>query len=155
MYEKLGGSITKYQSLNKQSDVKISFKVRAVQINRPWLDLSVLDYTVSSESTGSWSTGELNADNRGSFPLLSTQMIVAKDITVTASTEMEQGAINDACSLVSNNYNTYCYIYVANNLLLQFSFGSDSYKTINTNSIELKGTQVIGYVCTVVPKYPR
>ena len=107
----MGGSITKYHSLNKQSDVKISFKVRAVQINRPWLDLSVLNYTVSSERTGSWSTGELSADNKGTFPLLSTQMIVARDITVTASTKMEQGAINDACSLVSNDYNTYCYVY--------------------------------------------
>ena len=152
MYEKLGGSITKYHSLNKQSDVKISFKVRAVQINRPWLDLSVLNYTVSSEDPGSWSTGELSADNKGTFPLLSTQMIVARDITVTASTKMEQGAINDACSLVSNDYTL---IAIVNNSLLQFAVGSDSYKTINNNSIELKGTQVIGYVCTVVQKYPR
>ena len=109
MYKKLGGSITKYHSLNKQSDVKISFKVRSVQINRPWLDLSVLNsrnFTIDGEDPGSWSTGELSADNKGSFPLLSTQMIVASGITVTASTEMEQNAINDACELVSNNYNT-------------------------------------------------
>ena len=148
----MGGSITKYQSLNKQSDVKISFKIRAVQITRPWLDLSVLNYTVSSERTGSWSTGELSADNKGTFPLLSTQMIVARDITVTASTEMEQGAINDAYSLVSNDYTL---IAIVNNLLLQFAVGGDSYRIINNTSIELKGTQVIGYVCTVVPKYPR
>ena len=90
MYEKLGGAVTKYQSLNKQSDVKISFKVRAVQINRPWLDLSILEntnYTIDGEKPQNWSTGELNADNKGWFPLCSTQMIVAKDITVTASTK--------------------------------------------------------------------
>ena len=106
MYKKLGGAVTKYHSLNKHSDVKISFKVRAVQINRPWLDLSNTNYTIDGEKPQNWSTGELNADNKGWFPLCSTQMIVAKDITVTASTEMEQNAINDACSLVSNNYNT-------------------------------------------------
>ena len=104
MYTKLGGSVATYYTLDKHSDVKISFKVRAVQINRPWIDLSVLNnkyYTVYGEDPGSWSTGELDADNKGSFPLLSTQMIVARDIKVTASTEMEHQAIADACSLVS------------------------------------------------------
>ena len=104
MYKKLGGSVTTCYGLNKHSDVKISFKVRAVQINRPWLDLSVLknkNYTIYGEDPGSWSTGELDADNKGSFSLLSTQMIVAKDITVTTNTEIEHKAIADACSLVS------------------------------------------------------
>ena len=100
----MGGSVNAYHSLDQHSDVEISFKVRAVQINRPWLDLSVLknkNYTIDGEEPGSWSTGEIDADNNGSFPLLSTQMIVAKDITVTASTEMEHKAIADACSMVS------------------------------------------------------
>ena len=104
MYTKLGGSVKKYYSLNKRSDFEIKFKVRAVQISRPWLDLSILrnkNYTISGEDSGSWSTGELNADNKGSFPLYITQIIVAKDITVTASTEMEHGAIADTCLLVS------------------------------------------------------
>ena len=99
MYKKLGGSVT-----DEHSDVKISLKVRAVQISRPWLDTSILknrNFTIDGEAPGSWSTGELSADNNGSFPLLSTQMIVAKDITVIASTEMEHKAITDACSLVS------------------------------------------------------
>lgn len=69
-------------------DVKISFKVRSVQINRPWLDLSALrieNYKIPGERPGTWSTGELNSTNDGSFPLLTTQMIVAKDIKITAS----------------------------------------------------------------------
>ena len=105
MYKTLGGSVTTYCGLNKCSDVKISFKVRAVQIIRPWLDLSVLknkNYTIYGEDPGRWSTGELDADNKGSFPLVSTKMIVAKDITVTTtSIEIEHKAIADACSLVS------------------------------------------------------
>ena len=103
MYKKLGGPVNTYYSLDKRSDVEISFKVRSVQINRPWLDISMLNrnFTIDGEDPGSWSTGELDADNNGSFPLLSTQMIVAKNITVTGSTEMEHEVIADACSLVS------------------------------------------------------
>ena len=96
MYKKLGGSVT-----DRHSDVKISLKVRTVEIKRPWLDLSILknrNFTIDGQGPGSWSTGELSAENKGSFPLLSTHMIVAKDITVTASTEMEQKAVDDLVS---------------------------------------------------------
>ena len=92
----MGGSIT-----GEYSDVKISLKVRTVQISRPWLDTSILknrNFTIDGEPPGSWSTGELSADNKGSFPLLSTQMIVARDIIVTASTETEHKAIVDLVS---------------------------------------------------------
>ena len=102
LYKKLGGSVN--TSLVEHGDVKISLKIRTVQISRPWLDTSILknkNYTIDGEDPGSWSTGELDADNNGSFPLLTTQIIVAKDVTVTASTEMEQKAIIDACSMVS------------------------------------------------------
>jgi len=70
------------------TDIEISFKVRAVQISRRWLDLAALKlkkYTIPGLRTGDWSTGELSTSNKGSFPLLSTQMIVAKDVKVTAS----------------------------------------------------------------------
>ena len=103
MYAKLGGSLNTCYSLVEHSDVNISFKVRTVQIHRPWLDTAILknkNYTIDGEDPGSWSTGELDADNNGSFPLLPNQMIVAKDITVTASAEIEHKAIIDACSLV-------------------------------------------------------
>ena len=101
MYKKLGGSVNTFV---EHSDVNISLKVRTVQINRPWIDTSILkfrNYTIDGEDPGSWSTGELDADNNGSFPLLPNQMIVAKDITVTASTEIEHKTIIEACSLVS------------------------------------------------------
>ena len=89
---------------DEHSDVKISLKVRTVQISRPWFDPSVLsniNYTINGEKEGSWSTGELSADNDGWFPLLPTQMIVARDIKVTPSTKMEHKAIANACSQVS------------------------------------------------------
>ena len=83
-----GGNRTeKSISTEASRNVKISFKVRSVQINRPWLNLATLkieNYTIPGFGPGSWSTGELASSNQGSFPLLSTQVIVAKDIKVTA-----------------------------------------------------------------------
>ena len=87
---KLGGEGSEEKRIETGNswDVKISFKVRSVQINRPWLDLSALkieNYRIPGLAPGAWSTGVLDSSNKGSFPLLTTQMIVAKDITVTAA----------------------------------------------------------------------
>ena len=74
--------------IGNSQDVKIDLKVRSVQINRPWIDLSALkiqDWRIPGERPGAWSTGVLDSNNNGSFPLLSTRMIVARKITVTAS----------------------------------------------------------------------
>lgn len=76
------GKTEKSISTEASRNVKISFKVRSVQINRPWLNLATLKidkYTIPGFGPGSWSTGELTSSNQGSFPLLSTQVIVAKD----------------------------------------------------------------------------
>ena len=82
------GKMEKEIAADGSRDLNLSFKVRSVQINRPWLDLSALkvqNYNIPGEKAGSWSTGEVNSKNDGSLPLISTQMIVARDITVTAS----------------------------------------------------------------------
>jgi len=76
--------------------IKISLKVCPVRINRPWLNLSTLTikpFTIPGFDPGTWSTGELNFNNKGIFPMLSTQLIVAKDITITTvkfSKEVQQ-----------------------------------------------------------------
>jgi len=100
----LGGCITT-NNFNKLSDVKISLKVREAVIKRPWFDMSLLyneNFKTPLETSESWSTGNLDKNNRKAFPLLSTGIIVAKDITATSATEIiEDKAINDVCSLVS------------------------------------------------------
>ena len=104
-YKKLGGSVSAGYSflslmlggegsqehrieIGNSRDVKISFKVHSVQINRPWLDPSALKinkWIIPGLAPDAWSTGVLDSSNKGSFPLLTTQLIVAKDITVTAA----------------------------------------------------------------------
>jgi len=76
---------------NSKSDlqVQLSLRVRAVEIKRPWLDLTTAlsngNFKVPGDKTGSWSSGELSNKNKGSFPLLSKQMIVGKNFSITAS----------------------------------------------------------------------
>ena len=70
------------------SDLKISFKVRKVIIQRPWLEPSVLEYStlgIEELDKGSWSNGKLDKSNEGSFPLLPTDCIVAKDVVIQAN----------------------------------------------------------------------
>jgi len=61
------------------------------------------NFKIPGERPGSWSTGVLDKYNTGSFPLLSTEIIVAKDVTVTTATTMigDKAIIGDVCSLVS------------------------------------------------------
>ena len=88
----VGGGFSKTNgnsSLTKEgSNLKISFKVRKVIIQRPWLEPSVLEYPtlgIKGLDKGSWSNGKLDKSNEGSFPLLPTACIVAKDVVIQAN----------------------------------------------------------------------
>ena len=75
------------------SDVRISFEVRSVQINRPWVDLSALElqnWKIPGLATGSWSTGVLDSSNKGLFAILPTEMIVVRNVTVAATKFSEE-----------------------------------------------------------------
>ena len=52
------------------------------------MDTALLDYkdlTLANTQAGQWSTGVLEPANQGSFTLLPTSMVLATDITVSAS----------------------------------------------------------------------
>ena len=70
------------------SDLKIAFKVRKVLIQRPWLEPNLFRYPtigIKGLNNSSWSSGELNSKtNKGTFPLLPTAMVVAKDVVISA-----------------------------------------------------------------------
>ena len=68
--------------------LSISFKVKTVDIRRPWMDTALLDYTcltLADASAGQWSDGKMQASTSQSFPLLPTAMVLATDIQVTAT----------------------------------------------------------------------
>ena len=70
------------------SNLEISFKIRKVTVQRPWMDPAILNYPIigiKGLPAGAWSNGELNGKtNKGNFPLLPTAMIVAKDVTISS-----------------------------------------------------------------------
>ena len=70
----------------KAKDLAITFMVRKVKINRPWLETSMFNYKtigISGLEAKSWSTGTLDSkQNNGQFPLLPTAMVVAKDVCI-------------------------------------------------------------------------
>jgi hypothetical protein len=91
-FESEGKKTVKTTSENEKG-LRISFKVKTVDIVRPWMDTSLLDYNSLSlvdASKGQWSTGEMNPANSGSFPLLPTSMVLAADISVTATSFSSQ-----------------------------------------------------------------
>ena len=67
-------------------DLTITFMVRKVKINRPWLETSMFNYKtigISGLEIESWSNGTLDSkENKGQFPLLPTAMVVAKDVCI-------------------------------------------------------------------------
>ena len=75
------------------SAVVITFKVRKVVVQRPWLETLLLNYpTIGIKGLGkqSWSTGQLEASsNKGQFPLLPTAFVVAKDVAISAKSYSE------------------------------------------------------------------
>ena len=93
-----------------QSQINISFKIRKVFINRPWLTPAILNYPtlgIQGQKAGSWSSGVLDNTNKGIFPLLPTAFVVAKDITL--SSNMYSDAAEEALSKIS----THSYVRVS------------------------------------------
>ena len=86
------GGFTKKQGntslTQKGSNLKITFKIRKVLVQRPWFQPSIMQYPtlgINGVPQNSWSNGELSfKDNRGLFPILPTAFVVAKDVVIHA-----------------------------------------------------------------------
>ena len=75
-------------STENEQDISISFKIKTVEIHRPWMETALFDYraiTLASAAAGQWSAGEMSPSNKGSFTLLPTSMVLARDIVVTTT----------------------------------------------------------------------
>lgn len=63
----------------------ITFQIRKVLIHRPWMEIGILQNPtlgIAGLKAGGWSTGKLEPNNTGQFPLLPTAMIVAKNVII-------------------------------------------------------------------------
>lgn len=69
-------------------EISISFKGRIIEIVRPWLDTSLLAYnniTLAGAEEAQWSTGVMDRSNNGTFPLLPTNFVAVKYVTITGN----------------------------------------------------------------------
>jgi hypothetical protein len=85
--------------------VAFQLDVARVDIERPWLDESLLaelaPLAMRSFPVGGWSNGQLDVSNTGVFPLLATGFVVARHICFTAA-EWEPGFLADVlCSTLT------------------------------------------------------
>lgn len=114
----------------------VTFKFCRVNIERPWLKLALLsnpNWWMFNTPAGMYSTGSPD-DNPGMFPLLATSLIVIRDLKITANWSPEdQANLGDAAS---------------------FGFFDVRHGTVNSNTLEVKGLQVIGWVSKLMPKLP-
>ncbi|WP_394828800.1 hypothetical protein [Pendulispora albinea] len=114
----------------------ISFKFCRVTIERPWFKLALLNtknWWMFDTPGGEYSTGAAEA-NPGMFPLITTSFIVIRDLKITAnwSQEDRQNLANAA----------------------SFAFFDLRGGTLNNNTFEVKGLQVIAWLSRLMPKLP-
>ncbi len=114
----------------------VSFRYCRVNIERPWLKLALLNtknWWMFDTPAGEYSSGASNA-NPGMFPLLSTSFIAIRDLKITANWKQE-----DKTHLKS---------------AASFGFFDLNGATVNNDTIEVKGLQVIASICNLTPKLP-
>lgn len=114
----------------------ISFRLCRVNIDRPWLKLALLstkNWWMFDTPGGEYSTGSADA-NPGMFPLLATSFIAIRDLRISANWSQED----------------------RDNLNNAASFGCFDLRdgTVNNNTIEVKGLQIIAWISRLMPKLP-
>jgi hypothetical protein len=118
------------------SGFNISFKYSRVNIDRQWLKFALLNlknWYIIGTSSGQYSSGNLDS-NTGLFPLLPIAFIAIRDLKITADwSSQDLDTIQQSASIgpfdIQNN-------------------------SINQNTIEVKGLQIIAWISKATPLLP-
>jgi hypothetical protein len=118
------------------SGFSISFKFCRINIDRNWLKLALLNtrsWYMSNTAAGEYSTGKSEA-NPGIFPLLPVSLVAICDLKITANWSPEDRAnLNSAISFGPFNIQN---------------------RTLNQNTLEVKGLQIIAWISRLTPSLP-
>ena len=175
LYRSLLFYLDKASLTEEGSDLKITFKVRKVNIERPWLNPDILKHSnlgIKSFKRGEWSTGSLDPkENPGTFPLLPTACIVVKNIKVSAvafSANFEERIQRDSAAVSKIwTLNTNSKISRLNQIEIgPFAVGGTHNNFLGctktrhhynkeSKTLEVDGAQIIGWICTVIPEFPK
>jgi hypothetical protein len=114
----------------------IAFKYCRVNIDRSWFKLALLkmkSWYMFGTQAGEYSTGS-SSDNPGMFPLLPTSFIAIRDLKITANWSAEDRQnLGQATAL---------------------GFFDIRDSTLNANTLEVKGLQILGWVSALTPQLP-
>jgi hypothetical protein len=114
----------------------ISFKYCRVNIQRQWLKLALLstkNWYMCATKAGEYSTGTIES-NPGIFPLLPISFIAIRDLKITANWSAE-----DRKNLANAS---------------SFAFFDVQGSTLNANTLEVAGLQVLAWISKLMPKLP-
>lgn len=114
----------------------ISFKYCRVDIDRAWFKLALLstkNWYMFGTMAGDYSTGT-DKNNSGMFPLLPTSFIAIRDLKITANWSQE-----DRQNLTKAT---------------AFGFFDIHDSTLNSNTLEVKGLQILGWISKLMPQLP-
>ena len=114
----------------------ISFKYCRVNIDRSWFKLALLkmkSWYMFDTAAGEYSTGS-STGNPGMFPLLPTSFIAIRDLKITANWSQEDRQNLDQATALG--------------------FFDIRDATLNANTLEVKGLQILGWVSTLTPQLP-
>ena len=161
------------QAMNKVHDVKVSVELASVSVFRPWLDMTVfldtswwfndlakndqisygLDLTPAAFARNPENAKARKNRNPALMPLFYNQIILARNLVIKAkSMEDHSQAIQTASqSQVSGGY----FGMNMSGSKVTSSHDTSSSKKGFTTTISVKGVQVIGYICTIVPTSPK
>lgn len=141
--------------------MSLRFEAAQVSVSRPWLDLGPLTAggtKLASYRAGGVSTGELSPDNTGALPGYVTGLILARNVEMEMQMSKEMASYLQSVTNSSSTESTQCgpfkldrsaTVTVTEN---KDSKGSDLL-TVHISAGPQK--QVIGYVATVLPRFPE
>lgn len=147
----------------EQKNVKIKFNYAIVDIDRPWLDTSLLNlsnwFLVGDYKKNCISTGVMNQEKPTDgteplfFPSVVTSLILAKDVHVSWDDWKSQWAAHTESNSASASVGYWCFSASAHYSHAKQSrdFSCDA----TGEELVIPGIQVIGYVSQILPACPQ
>jgi hypothetical protein len=169
-------SFAQSSSFSTGSSSSMSFELARVNINRPWLDTSLLQYkpvAIRGIVKGGWSDGTLktikNTEQR--FKVLPVAFLVARNIKISntawsnrASTLSETSSSSVSTTGRSTQvsigpffigYSRGSPTSSSRDYRENSSFKEDAASSNRAGTLSIQGPQVIGWVCTALPLFPN
>lgn len=149
----------------QSSSTTISFEVAKVSIQRPWIDTSLLSFrpvAIRGLQQYQWSdgTGLPNEELVSRFPLLPTDFVVTRNIVISsdkftqASSSMTEASRRTTSSSFSIGFWRFGYSRTQGSTSKNSYQSSSFQSSANSQTLTIDGPQIVGWVCTPLPKFP-